>query len=164
MTLDSNSTGVPILGPLSLVSLSQLSTPGLCLVATLVVILLAHYVRSPWRKVPPGPKGLPVLGNALQLQNKGWMFERECKQKFGLSILYFGSLHVLLGFTFELSEHIMYLTALGQPIIVLNSLKAAFELLDRRANIYSDRPRHIIPDILCGGRLIAVMPYGDEFV
>jgi hypothetical protein len=63
----------------------------------------------------------------------------------------------------EFSEHIMYLTALGQPIIVLNSLKAAFELLDRRANIYSDRPRHIIADILCGGRLIALMPYGDEF-
>ena len=58
----------------------------------------------------------------------------------------------------------MYLTAIGQPIIVLNSLKAAFELLDRRANIYSDRPRQIIADILCGGRLIALMPYGDEFV
>jgi hypothetical protein len=59
----------------------------------------------------------------------------------------------------------MYLNALGQPIIVINSLKAAFELLDRRAKIYSDRPRFIVArDILCGGLFIALMPYGYEFV
>jgi hypothetical protein len=76
--------GAP-LGSLSQASLSQLLTPSLGLIATLVVILVAQYVRSPWRRVPPGPKGLPILGNALQLQNKGWMFGRECKRKFGLS-------------------------------------------------------------------------------
>ena len=72
-------------GSLSQASLSQLLTPSLGLIATLVAILVAQYVRSPWRRVPPGPKGLPILGNALQLQNKGWMFGRECKQKFGTS-------------------------------------------------------------------------------
>ncbi len=56
----------------------------------------------------------------------------------------------------------MYLNALGQPIIVINSLKAAFELLDRRANIYSDRPRLIVAnEILSGGLFTALMPYGD---
>lgn len=68
---------------LLLASLSQVLTTRLALAATLVIILVAHYVRSPWRKVPPGPKGLPILGNALQLNNKSWMFESECKQKFG---------------------------------------------------------------------------------
>ena len=59
----------------------------------------------------------------------------------------------------------MYLNAFGQPIIVLHSLKAAFELLDRRANIYSDRPRVIVANkILCGGLFTVLMPYGDMLV
>jgi hypothetical protein len=65
-------------------SLSQFLT-HLALTATLVITLVAQYVRSPWRKVPPGPKGLPILGNVIELQNKGWMFGSECKRKFGPS-------------------------------------------------------------------------------
>ena len=56
----------------------------------------------------------------------------------------------------------MYCNAMGQPIIVINSHKVAAELLSRRANVYSDRPRLIVAnDILCGGLLYAFMPYGD---
>jgi hypothetical protein len=140
----------------------QLQNPRIALVTTLIIILTVRYVRSPWRKVPPGPKGLPILGNALQLQNKGWMFERECKRKFGSSISVFSSDST---FTMKLSEHMMYLNVLGQPILVINSLKTAFELLDRRANIYSNRPRYIVADeILCGSLFTAFMSYGDVLV
>ena len=59
----------------------------------------------------------------------------------------------------------MYLSALGQPILVINSLKTAFELLDRRASIYSGRPRFIVAqDILCGGLFTAFMQLGDVSV
>jgi hypothetical protein len=47
----------------------------------------------------------------------------------------------------------MYLTALGQPILVLNSLKAAAELLGRRASIYSGRPRMIMAQEIMSGNL-----------
>jgi hypothetical protein len=44
----------------------------------------------------------------------------------------------------------MYLNAFGQPIVVLQSLKAVFELLHKRANIPSDRPRYIVAhEVLC---------------
>jgi hypothetical protein len=66
-------------------SLLQLLTHHWGLIATFFVFLVVRYVRSPWRRVPPGPRGLPVLGNSLQLQDKGWMFEKECKRKFGSS-------------------------------------------------------------------------------
>ncbi|KAI0293120.1 cytochrome P450 [Russula brevipes] len=56
----------------------------------------------------------------------------------------------------------MYLNALGQPIVVLNSFKAAFELLDRRAQISSDRPRFIVGhEIQSGGLFTTAMRYGD---
>jgi len=59
----------------------------------------------------------------------------------------------------------MYLNALGQPIIVINSLKVAAELLDKRANIYSDQPRMIVSnEILSGGLFTAFLRYGDLYV
>jgi len=67
---------------LEFTSLSRLFTP-LGLITTLVIVLAAQYARSPWRRVPPGPKGLPILGNALQLSDKRWMFQKECKQNYG---------------------------------------------------------------------------------
>jgi hypothetical protein len=34
---------------------------------------------------------------------------------------------------------IVYLTVAGQPVVVLNTIKAAADLFDRRADLYSDR-------------------------
>ncbi|KAI9444592.1 cytochrome P450 [Lactarius indigo] len=108
---------------------------GFAVVLGLALILVVRYLTSPWRRVPPGPRGLPLIGNALELQDKLWMFHRDCKQKY---------------------EDVMYLDAFGQPILVLNSLKAASELLDRRGTIYSGRPRLIMGhEIISGGLIFA---------
>ena len=56
---------------------------------------------------------------------------------------------------------VFYLSAAGQPIIVLNTQKVAADLLDRRAGIYSDRPRNIVAaQILCGGLAMVFQNYG----
>ena len=59
-------------------------------------------------------------------------------------------------------EDVVYLNALGQPILVIHGIKTAAELLDRRAHIYSSRPRLIMAhEILTGGLLPSFLPYGD---
>ena len=68
---------------------------GVILSLAITGILAAQYVKSPWRKVPPGPKGPPILGNALQLKDKRWMFEKDCKQKFRTSDSIFADLLTL---------------------------------------------------------------------
>ncbi|KAH8997761.1 cytochrome P450 [Lactarius hatsudake] len=74
---------------------------------------------------------------SLNLRDNVWLFRSDCKQKY---------------------EDVMYLSTLGQPILVLNSLKAASELLDRRANIYSGRPRLIMAqEIISGGLAFAIL-------
>ncbi|KAH9035334.1 hypothetical protein EDB85DRAFT_882658 [Lactarius pseudohatsudake] len=53
-----------------------------------VALLAVRYVRSPWRSVPPGPRGLPIIGHAHLFRDKSWMFRQDCKQRFGASDLF----------------------------------------------------------------------------
>jgi hypothetical protein len=65
----------------------------------------------------------------------------------------------------EIAGEVMYLDGAGQPIVVCNSLKSAFELLERRSANYSDRPRFIMAqEILNGGLLFSLMKYDDRWV
>jgi hypothetical protein len=59
-----------------------------------------------------------------------------------------------------MAGEVMYLDGAGQPIVVFNSLKPAYELLERRSGNYSDRPRYIMAlEILNGGLLLGLMKY-----
>lgn len=70
--------------------------------------------------LPPGPKPLPILGNLLDVPTKR-EYETYTKWK-------------------EVYGDVIYLSALGNDIIILNSVKAASDLLDKRSLSYSDRP------------------------
>ncbi|RXW19280.1 hypothetical protein EST38_g6577 [Candolleomyces aberdarensis] len=58
---------------------------------------------------------------------------------------------------------IMYLEALGQPIVVLNSLSRATDLYDKRGATYSDRPYLPILDIMEMNWSFGLMPYGTKW-
>ncbi|KAI0027870.1 cytochrome P450 [Vararia minispora EC-137] len=95
----------------------------------LAVFLLARHLQSPWRYLPPGPIGYPIVGNALNLLDK--------KQFFSMCESY---------------GDIAYVNLAGQPTIVLNAQHAVADLLDRRAGNFSGRPRLIFShELLAGG-------------
>jgi len=63
----------------------------------------------------------------------------------------------------DIAGDVMYLDGAGQPIVVCNSLRSAFELLERRSANYSDRPRFITAqEILSGGLLFPLMGHNDR--
>ncbi|KAI0052220.1 cytochrome P450 [Auriscalpium vulgare] len=112
----------------------------------LTIILAVWRVDRAWRnatlKYPPGPRGYPFIGSALELREKQWLKFEEWKKTYG---------------------DVLYLKAAGQRILVLNSLKVAADLLDRRASIYSDRPPNIVGEMTtCRGLMMAIQRYGPR--
>ena len=56
----------------------------------------------------------------------------------------------------------MYLNVLGKHIIVFNSLKSAFDVLERRARSSSGRPRYIMAsEVLNQGLGLIMMDHSD---
>jgi len=99
-------------------------------------------ISSRWLPLPPGPKRLPLIGNLL---NAPRSFEWEAYTRWGKE---FGACRrVVFRWTWCLTRRvgfgsdsdIIYLNIAGTEVVVLNSLSAANELLDRRSLKYSGR-------------------------
>lgn len=59
---------------------------------------------------------------------------------------------------------IIYVSLFGQPVIILNSVRLATEMLDKKSAIYSDRPRLVLGGEMVGwDQSIPLTPYGDRF-
>ncbi|EIM83701.1 cytochrome P450 [Stereum hirsutum FP-91666 SS1] len=114
----------------------------LTLLVSFSVYSLVHHYRSPLRKVPPGPRGWPLIGNALDLGGPQlWLKLTEWRETYG---------------------DIIYLNAAGQPVVILNSPKAAAGLLDKRAGNTSNRPRNIVgSEMLTGGLFMPLKSPSD---
>ncbi|KAJ3976635.1 cytochrome P450 [Lentinula raphanica] len=110
------------------------------------LLLIRTVVVGAWnrRALPPGPRGLPILGNVLQ---------------FGMS--------QSLWFTFDKLQSkygpIVYLNMAGKDIVVLNTKAVATELLDRRSAIYSNRPASIVTRHLGSELLLSIAQYGKSW-
>ena len=56
--------------------------PGVFLALFIMIVFVVSYRRSPWRKLPSGPRRLPIIGNTLQLLDKTWLRSEDCKERF----------------------------------------------------------------------------------
>ncbi|KAI0288612.1 cytochrome P450 [Multifurca ochricompacta] len=107
----------------------------------LIFAFITSYLTSPWRKLPPSPPRIPIVGNMSQLKNKKWLFSSDCKGRF---------------------SEVMHLDAMGRQTIIFNSLKSAYNVLEQRTGNYSGRPRFIIAqEILYEGLGVVMMDYGE---
>lgn len=86
---------------------------------------------------PPGPTGLPFIGNLQLPDGQAWKTYRQWGDMYGADVV--------------------RINVLGKNIVVLNNLEACTELLDKRAAIYSDRPSATTMIALCGWKEIMVM-------
>ncbi|KAF5384030.1 hypothetical protein D9757_006947 [Collybiopsis confluens] len=131
----------------------------------LVLIFLIFKTFSTRRtnvRLPPGPPGLPIIGNIHQLSIDAWTTFTAWKDVYGIHSSPFQRNESRL--TIACEGPIIYLNLAGQNVIVLNTAEAANQLLDDRAAIYSDRPNWIVAcQMLTEGLFMPFVRYGDTW-
>ena len=53
----------------------------------LILLYAVLYLKSPYRKLPPGPRGYPIIGNVLDLRSGPWIKFTEWRKNYGKSLL-----------------------------------------------------------------------------
>ncbi|KAI8227965.1 Cytochrome P450 monooxygenase COX2 [Colletotrichum sp. SAR 10_99] len=117
--------------------------------ACLAVVLFLYLVRprsSSWGHppLPPGPPGEFLLGHLRVIPK-----ERTAETYAEWAKKY--------------KSDVIYVKSLGQPIIVLNSVDAARDLLDRRGANYCDRPRFTLFEVMGWGKTLTFLPFGPRW-
>lgn len=134
----------------------------------------------------PGPPGLPLIGNILDMPERDeWEEARKWGKKYGTSscrdIFYYSEctyIHLILKHTVG---NLVYIENFGTPFLFVNSAEAAYELFVKRGVNYSSRPNMTMVNLcvlvfiitlnvvsylsLCRSGwdwLLGIMPYGEE--
>jgi len=89
--------------------------------------LIQRYRRSSY-KLPPGPRGWPIIGNLFDMPHDyHWVTYSEWGKKYG---------------------PLTYLNVVGSPILIINSQRVALDLLEKRGQSYAGRPRSVMMELV----------------
>ncbi|PBK75827.1 cytochrome P450 [Armillaria solidipes] len=107
------------------------------------VLLLYRRLSLNRRRLPPGPKSLPFIGNLWDVPVEyPWLTYAQWAATYG---------------------DILYLDTPGNPTVVLNSAQAAADLFEKRSRNYSDRPDFTMMKLAGWENIIGFMRYSDQW-
>ncbi|KAF8511558.1 cytochrome P450 oxidoreductase [Hysterangium stoloniferum] len=110
----------------------------------ILAIVVFDKVFFYWKKLPPGPIRLPILGNVLQAPTSHeWLHWATFKDIYG-----------------SISSMVM----IGRPIILLNDLQTILDLMETKSRTYAGRPVLPLAGELVGwNRQLIISPYNEHF-
>ncbi|KAI1421370.1 putative O-methylsterigmatocystin oxidoreductase [Xylaria sp. FL1777] len=95
--------------------------------------------------LPPGPPGEPLIGHlrVIPAEHPEFQYAKWAK---------------------EYNTDILHFNVLGRSIIVLDSIEAAHNLLDKRGANYADRPRFVLFEVMGWGVTLTFLRWSPRFI
>ena len=115
-----------------------------CLAVSLSLYLLfvfRDHRRRGGLPYPPGPPPRPIIGNILDIpKDAPWTAYVDMSRKYGTHNIIGDTCPPLLKLTPAFQDDVICLRVFSEVVIVLNSLSALKDLLEKRGQTYSERP------------------------
>jgi hypothetical protein len=119
---------------------SSSQNASLAVVSVIFYLTVRSYVTSRRKPLPPGPRGLPLVGNVLDVpKTQEWLAFMEMARKYGVLRHHSSLRSSPCRCNVHADSDVISLNLAGDTVIVLNSLSAVDALLEDKSAIYSDR-------------------------